>query len=76
MVEPQMEFQEFRCNISGLAILLVILDYYWVCAREVGSVHVKNTWGRIIKYIVANALGIFGVSIIACFVISDQVCFH
>ena len=68
-----MEFQEFSCNICGLAILLVILDDYWGCAREVWSDHVKLTWGRIIRYIVADALGIFGVALVACFVISGHV---
>ena len=76
MVELQMEFQEFCCNVGGLEILLIILDDYWGCAREVGSIHVKLTWGRIIRYIVADALGIFGVALVACFVISDNVCFH
>ena len=76
MVELQMEFQEFCCNVGGLAILLVILDDYWGCSREVGSVHVNLTWGRIVRYIVSDALGIFGVALIACFVISDHVCFH
>ena len=71
MVELQMEFQEFCCNVGRLAILLVILDNYWGCAREVGSVHVKLAWGWIVRYIVADALGIFGVALIACFVISD-----
>ena len=64
MVELQIEFQEFCCNVGGLAILLVILDDYWVCAREVGSVHVKLTWGRIKSYVVSDALGIFGVALV------------
>ena len=71
-----MEFQEFCCNIGGLAILLVILDDYWGCAGEVGSVHVELAWVRIVRYIVVDALGIFGVALIACFVISNHVCFH
>ena len=76
MVELQMEFQEFCRNIGGLAILLVILDEYWGCASEVGSFHVKPTWGWIVRYVVADALSIFGVALIACFVIYDHVCFH
>ena len=71
-----MEFQEFFRNIGGLAILLVILDDYWGCAGEVGSVHVKLTRGRIVRYTVADALGIFGVALISCLFISDHVCFH
>ena len=65
MVELQMEFQDLCCNAGGLAILLVILDDYWGCVREVGSVHVKLTWGQIIRYIAADALGIFGVALVA-----------
>ena len=76
MVELQMEFQEFGCNIGGLAILLIILDNYWGCAREVGSIHVKLMWGRIIRYIVADDLCILGVALVACFIINDHVCFH
>ena len=76
MVELQMEFKEFSCNLGGLAILLVILDNYWGCAREVGSIHVKLTWGQIIKYVVADALGIFGVALVASFIINDPVCVH
>ena len=45
MVELQMEFQELWCNVGGLVILLVILDDYWGCSREVGIVHVKLAWG-------------------------------
>ena len=76
MVELHMELQEFCCNVGGLAVPLVILDDYLGCAREVGSVHVKLTWGRILRYVVVDALGIFGVALIACFVISDHVFFH
>ena len=76
MVELQMECQKFCCNVGGLAILLFILDYYWGCAMEVRSVHVRIVWGRIVRYIVADALGIFSVALIACFVISDHVCFQ
>ena len=76
MVELQKEFQEFCCNVGGLAILLVILDDYWGCSREVRSVHVKLTWGWIVRYTVADALGIFGVALISCLVISDHVCFY
>ena len=76
MIEFQMEFQEFGYNIGGLAKLPVILDDDWGCAREVGSIHVKLTWDRIIRYIVADALGIFGVALVSCFVISDHICLH
>ena len=76
MVELHKEFQEFCCNVGGLAVLLVILDDYWGCAREVGIVNVKLTWGRIVRYIVINGLGIFVVALISCFVISDHICFH
>ena len=76
MVELQMEYQELCSNVGGLAILLVVLDDYWGCDREVGSVHAKLTWSQIVRYVVADAPGIFGVALITCFVISDQVCFH
>ena len=76
MVELQMVFQEFGCNIGGLEILLVILDGDWGCAREVGSIHVKLTWGRIKRYVVADALGIFDVDLVASFIITEHVCVH
>ena len=76
MVELQMKFQEYSCNIGGLAILLVILDDYWGCAKDIGSIHVKLTWGWIIRYIIDDALGIFGVALVACLIITDHVCVH
>ena len=76
MVELQMEFKEFSCNIGGLAILLVILDDNWGCDREVESIHVKLTWDQIKRYVVSDSLGIFGVALVASFINTDHICFY